>query len=217
MAVINSILKEGSGVSTGESGRLQADKQDVAKAQRALEESVFYQEVLADLQARYEKEHYGAEGQSWDSYMQEMLELVSPDYSTNTREEGMREFCQAAGISEELTDLEELAGDLSRVYRVSELEELIIEYKVSGAAYQNTGYKKELQEYRDTHYDSEAERLAAFRGAGFYTIITNLQVQNTEYLEENDMTWEELLESIIQKCGSGIVLPSEAEEESNDD
>ena len=114
----------------------------MAKAQRALEESVFYQEVLTDLQARYEKEHYGAEGQSWDSYMQEMLELVSPDYSTNTREEGMREFCQAAGISEELTDLEELAGDLSRVYRVSELEELIIEYKVSGAAYQNTGYKR---------------------------------------------------------------------------
>ena len=38
-----------------------------------------------------------------------------------------------------------------------------------------------------------------------------------EYLEENDMTWEELLESIIQKCGSGIVLPSEAEEESKDD
>lgn len=217
MAVINSILKEGSGVSTGESGRLQASEQDVAKAQRALEESVFYQEVLADLQARYEEEHYGAEGQSWDSYMQEMLELASPDYSTNTREEGMREFCQAAGISEELTDLEELAGDLSRVYRVSELEELIIEYKVSGAAYQNTGYKQELQEYRDAHYDSEAERLAAFRGAGFYTIITNLQVQNMEYLEENDMTWEELLESIIQKCGSGIVLPSEAEEESNDD
>ena len=184
------------------------DAEEAAQARQDVEEAAYYREVVADLETRFEEDGYGTEGESWDTYLQRMLEIVSPDYATNTIEEGLDEFCQAAGISRELTDQEELKRQLSGVRQVWELEEIIVSMKVTAAAYQNSGYEEEYETYESTHYASDTERLKAFRKAGFYRIITDLQVQNRTFLEEQEMTWEELLEDIIEKCGSGIVLNS---------
>ena len=198
--------------SRNRSGSLSAEnedsKEEAQKAQNAIEQSAYYQSVLADLKARFEEKGYGGRDEDWEEYLQRMLEQVSPDYSTNTAEEGLEEFCRAAGISQELTDTDQLKQQLSGIHQVWELESVIISLKASSASYQNTGYQKEYDTYQNTHYSSDEERLKAFRSAGFYQIIADLQVQNREYLEEKRMTWEELLEDIIEKCGSGIVLRS---------
>ena len=186
----------------------QVTKEDAGKAQQAVEETAYYQAVLKDLEERFQAEGFGQANESWEDYLQRMLSLVSPDYSTNTKEEGIREFCQIAGISQELTDLDELGNQLSQVRQVWELEELIVSMKASSASYQNAGYQEEYETYENTHYASDKERQEAFRKAGFYRIIADLQVQNREYLEEQEITWDELLEDIIKKCGSGIVLNS---------
>ena len=171
-----------------------------------MEDSAYYQAVLKDLESRFEEDGYSQEDEDWEEYLQRLLKQVSPDYSTNTLEEGLEEFCRTAGISQELTDVEELKRQLSSIRQVWELESLIISMKATSASYQNSGYQKEYETFLNTHFSTEAERLKAFQSAGFYRIITDLQIQNREFLEENEMTWEELLEDIIGKCGSGIVL-----------
>ncbi len=88
-------------------------------------------------------------------FAEDAPEIVSPDYATNTIEEGLDEFCQAAGISRELTDQEELKRQLSGVRQVWELEEIIVSMKVTAAAYQNSGYEEEYETYESTHYASD--------------------------------------------------------------
>ena len=184
----------------------QVSEEAAREAQQAMEDSAYYQAVLKDLESRFEEDGYSQEDEDWEEYLQRLLKQVSPDYSTNTLEEGLEEFCRTAGISQELTDVEELKRQLSSIRQVWELESLIISMKATSASYQNSGYQKEYETFLNTHFSTEAERLKAFQSAGFYRIITDLQIQNREFLEENEMTWEELLEDIIGKCGSGIVL-----------
>ena len=184
----------------------QVSEEAAREAQQAMEDSAYYQAVLKDLESRFEEDGYSQEDEDWEEYLQRLLRQVSPDYSTNTLEEGLEEFCRTAGISQELTDVEELKRQLSSIRQVWELESLIISMKATSASYQNSGYQKEYETFLNTHFSTEAERLKAFQSAGFYRIITDLQIQNREFLEENEMTWEELLEDIIGKCGSGIVL-----------
>lgn len=182
-------------------------EQDKAADRAAMEQMSFYQQVLKNVREEYESEH--GEG-SWDDCLLELLKGISPDCAVNQQEEGIRQLCQLAGISAEVTDMAALSETVSGLHRVRELEEVIVAYKLQGAAYQSQGYREAYQAYTEGIYGSEAEKDAAFLSAGFYQIIADLQKQNEDAL--SNTTWEQKMKDILGMCGAGIVLTEEAAE-----
>ncbi len=180
-----------------------------------LEKTDFYRSVLSDVKKAYENGQSQADPVSWDDYILELLNGISPDNAVNQQERAFEWFCQLAQIdlsimSEDQT--EELRNRLNGINRVADLELLIVEYKLKTATYQSSAFQEEFQEFQDKTFEEESERADAVRKAGFYKIIQGLiaDAQEQKLLDGTD--WDSELNDIVSLCGKGIVLdPNVAE------
>lgn len=208
MGVMDQILSNQGGTSQSMTGSAAGKAEE---AGNTIQEASFYQKVLDGLKERFESGSYASrEGQSWDAFIKEKLKQVSPYRSIDPKEQGLELFRRATGMTEELyPDSEGLLYDISSISNIRDLEELIVRYKVERppAAYQSRGYQEEFEAYQKKPFASSKEQRAAFLTSKFYQIIKDLQEEDAGMLEELDMSWEELLDDILKRCGMGVVVP----------
>lgn len=162
-----------------------------------------YVTQLNALKAEYEAKGYDV---SWDDKMQALLSKVSPYNAVDRAYDGYLYFCEIANINRELVDEEALQSQYASVIKVTELEALIVSYKVGEVTYQNKGYESEYYGFINTRFLSDAEKQSTFESAGFYGIIEDLKLANAALLEEEDSTWTQLLEDVIASKGTGAVI-----------
>lgn len=183
-------IQDGEAVSTG-------------KDRSAIEQMACYNQVLADVK---EETVYS----DWNRWLKELLNGISPDHAVDQQEQGLQLFCELAGISQEMLEMpnmQDLPEKLSGLRRVRELEELIIECRLNGAAYQSSPFRQEYKNYKEQTFASEAEQEEVFQSGGFYQIIQDVKDAQEENLTAQE--WEKKLKNIIGLCGAGIVLNTE--------
>ena len=176
-----------------------------------LEKMDFYRAVLSDVQKAYEDDQYQKYDKisvSWEDYMKELLNAISPDNAVNQQERSFEQFCKLAQINVSIMNEEqvtELRNRLSEIDRVVDLELLIVEYKLKTAEYQSSPYQNEYSEFQDKTFEEETERVKAAQSAGFHEIIVKLaaDAEKEQLLDGTD--WESEMKDIVAVCGSGIV------------
>ncbi len=176
-----------------------------------LEKMDFYRAVLSDVQKAYEDDQYQKYDKisvSWEDYMKELLNAISPDNAVNQQERSFEQFCKLAQIDISIMNEEqvaELRNRLSEIDRVVDLELLIVEYKLKTAEYQSSPYQNEYSEFQNKTFEEETERVKAAQSAGFHEIIVKLaaDAEKEQLLAGTD--WESEMKDIVAVCGSGIV------------
>ena len=193
-----------------------SDKTELEQSLTALSQMEFYDTVLQDVQKEYERRIQANPNPlgdlTWDEYLVDLLKRISPDNSINQKEQGLQELCALAGLAEPMVDMEQLAKEVSELYRTEELEELIIGYKVDGSAYQSRGYRVSFAAFQEKVFATQEEKKAELHASDFYQVIKDI-IAADETLSTDPDEWEKCLTQILGKCGAGIVLETGTVEE----
>ncbi len=187
-------------------------EEEIASILENIENASYTTYVLADIKERFaslqqDVTSYAAQYEDWDSYLSAMLKIIAPDYAVDTKQDALDLFAQVTNLT--VTDT--IQNKLSGIYRISDLEEMIIQYTIEEGIKGSTLsvyalYEEAWNSFLSNSYTSKTLRAQALSESLCYEIILDLQAQNAAYLQEKDMTWEELLRSLILECGGGIVL-----------
>ena len=178
-----------------------------------MQEMEFYQAVLADLKAQVAltrnlvlQEDIDA---AWEEYLLDMLQRTNPNCPPALQESGLDDLIALMDTTSGALDRDTLASQVSEIRRVVDLEELILTYKLKEAKYASSTFRDELQAYQENvSFESQEAKEKAFRNAGFYQVLADLQTKAKEKGLLGSRTWEEVLTDIIARCGGGITLSS---------
>ena len=176
-----------------------------------MQEMEFYQAVLTDLKAQVAltrnlvlQEDIDA---AWEEYLLDMLQRTNPNCPPALQESGLDDLIALMDTTSGALDRDTLASQVSEIRRVVDLEELILTYKLKEAKYASSTFRGELQAYQENvSFESQEAKEKAFRSAGFYQVLADLQTKAKDKGLLGNKTWEEVLTDIIARCGGGITL-----------